>query len=148
MRAPSHPCHVSPQGSWSQAVTLLADTNGPGSQEDMVNNWEPAHSLVEDAVSGAKIIAAIHLPALALACLSLCLWGAGVYLQPASSSLVFTQSFVLWAHQWSQCCIIAFYRKGNIYIFHLWIYIYSYIFHLWQAHSLGWAFSPSPYPEE
>ena len=30
-------------------MTLLTDVNHPGSQEDMVSNWEPAHSLVEDA---------------------------------------------------------------------------------------------------
>ena len=35
-------CHVSPLGSWSQAATLLADVNHPGSQEDMVSNWVPA----------------------------------------------------------------------------------------------------------
>ena len=30
-------------------MTLLADINHPGSQEDIVSNWEPAHSVVEDA---------------------------------------------------------------------------------------------------
>ena len=30
-------------------MTLLADVNHPGSQEDVVSNWEPAHSLMEDA---------------------------------------------------------------------------------------------------
>ena len=35
---------VSPLGSWSQAVTLLADVNHPGSQEDAVSNWEPANT--------------------------------------------------------------------------------------------------------
>ena len=30
-------------------TTLLADVNHPGSQEDVVSNWEPAHSLAEDA---------------------------------------------------------------------------------------------------
>ena len=49
VRALSQVCHVSPLGSWSQAVTLLADVNRSGSQEDLVSNWEPAHSLVEDA---------------------------------------------------------------------------------------------------
>ena len=53
-------------------ATLLADVNHPGSQEDLVSNWEPARSLVEDAISEAKI--ASHLPALAAACLPLCLW--------------------------------------------------------------------------
>ena len=50
-------------------MTLLADDNCPGSQ--LVSNWEPAHSLVEDAVSGAKI--ASRLLALAVARLPLCL---------------------------------------------------------------------------
>ena len=48
-RALSQVCHVSPLGSCSQAATLLADINHPGSQEDIVSNWEPAHSVVEDA---------------------------------------------------------------------------------------------------
>ena len=34
----------------------------------MVSNWETAHSLVEDAVSGAEIAADSCLPALAVAC--------------------------------------------------------------------------------
>ena len=71
-RAPSQVCFVSPLGSWSLAATLLVDVNHLGSQEDLVRNWEPAHSLVEDAISGAEI--ASCLPALAVACLPLCLW--------------------------------------------------------------------------
>ena len=73
---PSQVCCVSPLGSWSLAATLLADVNHPGSQEDLVSNWEPAHSVVEDAISGAKIVPG--LPALAIARLPLCLqWGMG-----------------------------------------------------------------------
>ena len=50
----------------------------------MVSNWEPAHSLVEDDISGAEI--APCLPALAVACLSFCLhWGQG----PVHSWLAF-----------------------------------------------------------
>ena len=56
-------------------MTLLADVNCPGSQEDMVSNWEPAHSLVEDAVSGAKRAAAPCPLALAVTQLPLWLWG-------------------------------------------------------------------------
>ena len=41
------PCFSS--GEPTQAATLLADVNCPGSQEDVVSNWDPAHSLVEDA---------------------------------------------------------------------------------------------------
>ena len=56
--------------------TLLEVFNRPGSQEDLVSNWEPAHNLVEDAISGAKIVPC--LPALAVACLPLSLqWGDG-----------------------------------------------------------------------
>ena len=58
------------------------DTPGgshPGSQEDVVGNWETAHSWVGDAVSGAEIAAAPCLAALAVACrpLSLQELGAG-----------------------------------------------------------------------
>ena len=70
----------------------------PGSQEDLVSNWEHAHSLVEDAIYGPKI--ATCLPALAVTCLPLCLQcGGGAGMQLASSPLVFAQSFVLWAGQ-------------------------------------------------
>ena len=37
-------------------MTVLADVNCPGSQEDLVSNWEPAQGLVEDAISGDKIV--------------------------------------------------------------------------------------------
>ena len=49
-------------------MILLKDVNHPGSQEDLVSNWEPAHSLVEDAISGAEfaprllVLAVAHLP--------------------------------------------------------------------------------------
>ena len=43
-------------------MTHLADVNHPGSQEDVLSSWEPAHSLVEDAISGAEIVAALCLP--------------------------------------------------------------------------------------
>ena len=71
VRAPTQVCCVSPLRSWSLAATLLADVNCPGSQEDLVRNWKPAHSLVGDVVSGAKI--ASCLLALAVAHLPLCL---------------------------------------------------------------------------
>ena len=65
-------------------MTLLADVHHPGSQEDLVSNWEPTHSLVKDAISGAEV--APCLPALAVACLTLCLlWGE----QPVCSWLAF-----------------------------------------------------------
>ena len=41
----------------------------------MVSNWEPAHSLEEDAVSEAKIAETPSFPALAVALLPLCLQG-------------------------------------------------------------------------
>ena len=42
-------------------MTLLAFVNHPGSQEDLVSNWEPAHSLVEEAVSGPRLPLAFQL---------------------------------------------------------------------------------------
>ena len=56
-------------------MTLLADVNCPGSQKDVVSNWQPAHSLVKAVVSGAEIALAPYLPVLAIALLSLCLQG-------------------------------------------------------------------------
>ena len=88
MRAQFQVCCVSPLGSWSQAVTLLADVNCSGSQENVISSWEPAHSLVEDGVSGAEIAAAPFLPALAVTHLPLCLWGERALY--GSSPLVFT----------------------------------------------------------
>ena len=73
------------------AVALLADVNRPGSLEDLVSNWEPACSLVVDAISGAKI-APFQLW-LSPTCLSASDRGWAV-LQPASSPLIFAQSFV------------------------------------------------------
>ena len=74
------------------AVTLLVDVNRPESQEVLVSNWEPAHSLVEDAVSGAQVA-------------PFCFWllpnclpaSSGGWASPqlTSSPLVFAQSFVL-----------------------------------------------------
>ena len=56
-------------------MTPLAVVNHLQSQEDEVSNWEPAHSLVTDSVSGAEITAALCLLSLTVAGLPLCLWG-------------------------------------------------------------------------
>ena len=80
-------------GSWSLAKTLPADVNHPESQEVLISNWEPACSLVGDAISGAEFAPFwLWLP---LSCLPVS--GRGwADPQPASSPLVFAQSFVLW----------------------------------------------------
>ena len=65
---------ASSQGSWSQVVTLQGDMNSPGSQTDMVSDWQPAHSLEGGTVSGAEIAMAPCLPPLAVTHLPLRLW--------------------------------------------------------------------------
>ena len=72
-----------------------APVNCSGSQEDLVSNWEPAYSLVEDAISGGKISPCLL--ALAVARLPLCLWlGDGpVRSQLALLWCLLSQSFVL-----------------------------------------------------
>ena len=72
-------------------MTLRADVNRPGSQDDMVSNWEPAHSLVEDAISAAEM--APRLLATAVTRLPLCLWRARGH--PAASQLSFVSRSVL-----------------------------------------------------
>ena len=52
-------------------MTLQVDVNRTGSQENLVSNWEPARSLVQNAISGAKFTPALQ--ALAVARLPLCL---------------------------------------------------------------------------
>ena len=56
-------------------MTLLLDVNSLGLQEDIVSNWQLAHSLVGDSVSGAEIAAAPCLSSLVVAHLPLCLQG-------------------------------------------------------------------------
>ena len=104
-------------------MILLADVNRPGSQEDLVSNWEPAHSLVEDAISGAEI--APCLLALAVTCLPLCLrWGEGS---------VHSQLALLWySHnplfcEWPGSALELFAGKFSL----------SFYLSLWQSHSLG-----------
>ena len=65
------PCVSS--GELISGCDTLADVNHPGSQEDMASNWESAHSLVEDTVSGSEIAAVPYLPTLAVTHLPLCL---------------------------------------------------------------------------
>ena len=84
------PCVSS--GELNLAAALLADVNHPGPQEDLVSNWEPAHSLVEDAISGAEF-APLRLWLLP-ACLP-AFSGGWAGPQPASFPLVFTHCFVL-----------------------------------------------------
>ena len=56
---PGGPCISS--GELSQARTLLADMKRSGSQEYMVSNWHPAHSLAGD-LSGVEIAAPLTFP--------------------------------------------------------------------------------------
>ena len=62
---------------WASSGELISgcDIPGhPGSQEDMISNWQPAYSLVEDAVSGTEVAAVPSLPTLAVSHLPLYLW--------------------------------------------------------------------------
>ena len=89
----SQVCRVSFLRSSSLTATIPVDVNHLGSQENLISNCEPAHNLVEDAISGVEIAP----------CLQLWLWPACLFasgggrggLKPASCPLVFTQSFVL-----------------------------------------------------
>ena len=75
VRALSQVGHASPQGIYTQGVTLLADMNLSGSQEDMINDLQPTYFLVGDEVSGAKITAAPCLLALLVKPPTACLLG-------------------------------------------------------------------------
>ena len=82
-------------------MTLLADVSHPGYQEDVISNWEPAHSLVEDAVSGTEM--APCLQAMAVARLPLCLqWARG---GSTASQLSFGDRSVLCSVSWPDCAL-------------------------------------------
>ena len=78
-------------------MTFLVDVNHPGSQEDVLYKWQPAHSLVEHEVSGTEVAMAPSLLALAVAPAFLPPGQETPKWQTASSPLVSTraQSFVL-----------------------------------------------------
>lgn len=90
MRSQSQVDHGSPQGSWSQAVTLPADLSCPGSQEDVGSGWQSAHILAADVVSGVEIAAALCLLSLAGAHLPLCFLA--YKLQQAHPTVILTRA--------------------------------------------------------
>jgi len=96
-------------------VTLLADVNCPGSQEDLVSNWEPAHRLVEDAVSGLRLPPVFWL--WLFAHLPLCLWrGEGpVCSQLALLWYLLNPLFCEWA--WLHIRLEPFTRKFSLSFF-------------------------------
>ena len=123
-RAPSQVCCVSPLGSWSQATPLLADVNCPGSQEDMVSNWEPAHSLVgDDGLWGWDC----PLPSGSVCHVPACLSASSRRMGPVCSWLA-----LLWYSlnplfcEWARLCVKAFHGK-----------VLSLFFSPWPSHSLG-----------
>ena len=79
---------VSVLESWTLAATLPVDVDHPESQGSLVRSWKPVCSLVGDAVSGA-VFAPFPSPRPPAASRG---WARP---QPATSSLVFAQSFVL-----------------------------------------------------
>ena len=90
-------------------MTLLADVNCLGSQGDVVSNWEPTHSLVEDAISGAEISPC--LPALAVTRLPLCLqWGNG--LAHSQLALLWYSLIPFFCEQARQCLRLGLF-EGN-----------------------------------
>ena len=85
---------------------LISSCNPPGRCQPSripgrLSNWEPAHSLMEDAISGAKI--APCLLALAIACLPLCL--------QLGEGLVRSQLALLWSILYS---FFFFFKLYNI----------------------------------
>ena len=127
-RAPSHVCHVSPLGNWSMVATLLVDVKHPGSQEDLVRNWKPAHCLVEDTVSGAEIV---------LCLLALAVTHLPLYLQQGEG-LVCSRLALLWYSlnplfcKWARLCL-----RLELFMGKFSLSLSLFFFSLWLSHSLG-----------
>ena len=121
-RAPQGHCPrwaLSLLGSWPQAVTLLANGNCPGSWEDMVKDWQPAHSLAGDADSGVDCSSPLPSTSGCHTCLSGSMAG-GHKRQQAYFPLVFNMvwSFVLWGCRRGHCGLLEPSRgKGPLFFF-------------------------------
>ena len=140
-------------GSWSWAVTFSVDVNWPRSQEDMVSSKSPLIAWEEVQSLGPRLQQplAFHLWLLPT-CLSFC--GepekADVLL---SFGITRVQSFVLWAHQWSQHGIRAFLQGRPFLLLCLsgipvvWVFpILSMLCHISSFRVSPWHSTPSPFP--
>ena len=100
----------------------------------MVSNWEPAHSLVEDAISGAEI--APRLQALAVAHLPLCL--------QQVERLVHSQLALLWYSLSPLFCEQAQQRLRLELFMEKFSFSLFDFFSLWLPHSLGFYLMLAP----
>ena len=124
--SPRRPCVSS--GRLMSGCDTLGRCQPSRIQEDVVSNWEPAQSLVEDAISGAKIAEVPCLPALAITLLPLCLWGG----RALWGLLPFGINSIL--------CSLS--RKGFFFFFFFFRYF-------WRFNGLGWNLTlvPSDCPQ-
>ena len=119
-------------------MTLLSDVNSLGFQEDLVSNWEPAHSLVEDFISGAEI--APYLSALAVACLPLCL--------RCGNGLVCSQVAPLWYSlnplfcEQTQLCLRLKLFAGSLSFF--FSFLFFFFLSLWLSYRMGCSLTLAP----
>ena len=80
-RAQSQVCYVSPLGSWTQAGTLLADVNCPGSRENEVSNRSPAYSWWKMRSLGLRLQQPLAFQLwLSFICLCLRGWGSAFFM--------------------------------------------------------------------
>ena len=107
---------------------LLADINHLGSQEDVASNWEPAHSLMEDACLWGRDWSP-SLQVLVVKSLPLCFrLGAGACMQ----WLVFNALFC----ELARLRVRAFRRKV----------LFLFFYPLWRSNSLGFYLTLAPRP--
>ena len=159
------PCHSVPQVHHDSTVPgvvcvsfgmLISGCDNPsGCQPSripgrQVSKWEPAHSLVEDMVSGAEIAGTPCLQALAVSCLPICLWG-GRALYSSWLALLWYSFNPLFCECNSGHCVAIEPFMGKVFFFGfglsgdpvVWVVI---------SHKLSQmvlrAFRPSPYPKD
>ena len=143
-RAPCQVYRVSPLGRWSQAATFLADVKHPGSQEDMVSNWEPAHSLVEDVSLWGWDCS---LPSSSDYCIPASLPLAGGRALFAAGSLSCGICSILYSVSGPGCTLEPFTGKFFFFSLSLAIPQFGLLSHVSSLIVLR-AFRPSPYPKD
>ena len=107
----------------------------------MASNWDPAHSLVEDFVSGAEILAAPCLPAMAVTHLPICLQGGRALYSSQLALLWYLLNSLFSEHARDYCVVFEPFTSK--------VFVCLFVLFLCQSHSLGCylAVAPSGCPQ-
>ena len=119
----------------------------PGSQKDVVINGEPAHGLVEDAVSGAKIPAAPCLAILAVAQLPLCLCRGRALCGSCLSLLCYLLNLLFCEHARGHRMELEPLVGKDLVLCCVFVFVFVFVWFLWHGLGCYLTLAPSDCPQ-